>query len=218
MKSTDFMILRSYIRDMKTAIALEPNQFDAIVEAFEKQGDRRMQVLSMLCGSRAMRIGDVLSLTITDLFHGSEVRKDLRIKERKTLHKSKPERVIPLWSEGTEPLKAALDAFYAETLKGLPVTSPLFVNAKRGITLTRQGVAKKLKEMVGLVDIESRQANPHGLRKYAGRRMFKAGIPIETISKVYFHGPKGMGDPVTTMAYLSIKPAEVQAAWNMLMA
>ncbi len=196
---------------MKTATALEQNQFDVVVNGFINSGDLRMASLSLLAG-RALRISDLLELRISDCFDmDGEVRKSISVKEIKTIKCKKPARIIPIWSED-QPTKLyeVLSKFYSVSLKHLSIDSYLFTNG-RGTRLTRQGVHHLLQIFKGANKIETISA--HSIRKYPGRLLHSVHkIDVETIQEIYQHS-----SPSVTRLYLGISKQQVQLAWDKLM-
>ena len=183
-----------------TTRPLTQNEFEYIYNEFEYRNDTRMMIIVGLM-AQCLRIGDILSLSIKDMYTPNGIPRDkFDIVEGKT--------------------KKLRTVFIGEKMQQLLITHyPTIKNKKGGYMfystkrpqapLTQQGVRFILSYFTdsarGQNQIE--QVSPHSFRKYGARKMYENGTPVGTICKYLNHSSESV-----TYRYICITPQDIQQA------
>jgi integrase len=166
----------------------EPLKIEKIKE-FLKQKRGRDELLFIMGINMALRIGDLLSLSVGDVLDDEgQISRTINLREQKT---GKAKR-IPINAS----VKDALTDYLAERA-GCDLLEPLFLSQKGG-TLSRSQawrILKKAGEFVGLKNIGT-----HSLRKTFGYHVYKkSGGDIGLVQKLMNHA-----ESKVTLRYIGI--------------
>jgi integrase len=166
----------------------DPEKIAEIKKILE-QKRRRDKLLFIMGINMALRIGDLLSLSVGDILDGTgQISRTIHLREQKT-GKSKR---LPINSS----VKSALTNYLAERA-GCDPAEPLFLSQKGG-TLSRSQAWRILKEAgesVGLKNIGT-----HSLRKTFGYHVYKkSGGDIGLVQKLMNHAESRV-----TLRYIGI--------------
>lgn len=185
--------------------ALTKEQYRYIIDTYKDNKDYAMLCVSLLLGSRGLRISDVINtLKISDIYdNNGNIKENLVFTEQKTRKK----RILPLHNNN-ETIQFAFNEYY-KIISHLDRDRQLFSSPKPGIKSFSASIVKhKLKVFVGKMLID--QISPHSFRKYFGRTLhFEYGYSVEQIAHVFAHS-----NHLTTMYYLNIGSKDVQNAIN----
>ena len=159
------------------------------IKGFLRQKGARYELLFVMGINTALRIGDMLSLSVGDVIDAKgEIAATITLKEEKT---GKIKR-----SPVNESLRNALVEYFA--CQGYRTRSaPLFVSRKKGVLSRIQAwrVLKAAGESAGLNNIGT-----HSLRKTFGYHVYKkTGSDIGMVQKLLNHSASG-----TTLRYIGI--------------
>lgn len=150
----------------------------------------RDYALFVLGINSALRISDILKLTVSDVWEKKgKFRDRISIREKKT-GKAKS---FPLSEAAKKALKEYLD-----TRTGVELNEPLFPSRKGRRPLTRQQAYRILNAAAASVGIKD-PIGTHTLRKTFAYHAYTAGYSLEMIMKLLNHSA-----PSVTLAYIGI--------------
>jgi len=138
-----------------------------------------------------LRISDLLTLKVSDVYDKGKIKDRIVIRERKT-NKLKD---FPLGETSKKALKE-----YVVTLKP---GQALFPSRKGYKPITRQQAYRILNDAARAIGIKDK-IGTHSLRKTFGYHAFKAGVDITRIQKLLNHS-----SPSVTLAYIGITQDEL---------
>jgi integrase/recombinase XerD len=146
-----------------------------------KQGDtpksRRDRALLEVLYATGMRVSELATLTVDDLdMEGGSVR---------CIGKGNKERVMPLYPEAVEAVRAYLEHGRAGLLPDGSTERSLFLNP-RGEQLTRQGLWLIIKHYARDLGIADR-VTPHTLRHSFATHMLNGGAGLREVQKLLGH-------------------------------
>ena len=161
----------------------------------------RNYLLFVLGINAALRISDLLSLKLKDVYEDGKVKDQLVITEQKT----GKQRSIPLEGAAKEVLK-----WYAAGLMFNPydMEAYLFKSTQSDQPITRHQAHRLIKEWTRLVGLTGNYGT-HTLRKTWGYWARKGGAPISLIRQALGHSREEI-----TMAYLGITAEEVEDVYK----
>jgi len=137
-----------------------------------------------------LRISDLLTLKVSDVYANGKIKDRIVIREKKT-NKLKD---FPLGETSKKALKE-----YVATLKPGQV---LFASRKGSKPISRQQAYRILNDAARAIGIKD--IGTHSLRKTFGYHAFKAGVDITRIQKLLNHS-----SPSVTLAYIGITQDEL---------
>jgi integrase len=174
-------------------------EINALKKQLTNQRDRLMVTIGL---NSALRISDILALTVADVFdENGKPRAEIRVKEKKT-GKSKS---FPINSAIARELRK-----YAKEY-GLVPDHPLFFSRKtkngkpRAIDRTQAlRIIKRAAEAVGIPNIGT-----HSLRKSWAFHSYEAGVPLAKISYALNHSSER-----ETLRYIGITKEDVDTIYR----
>ena len=149
----------------------------------------------------ALRISDLLQLTMADLLQLDPQAPALELVEIKT---GKPRKIV---------LNATALSIIRRRLADHPKHKYLFqseavnLNRKKAQPINRRSVARVF-EKIGLQVAPRVRLGTHSMRKTRGYAMFEAGRSIESICKVLNHS-----SPAVTMRYIGIEQRDIDQSY-----
>lgn len=158
-----------------------------------KQENLRDYCLFVLGINSGLRISDLLSLTISDVYEKNKAKDRIRLREKKT-NKFKD---FPISDNAKNAIK--------EYLKSRPIkeNEPLFLSRKNKGFLLRQQAYRILNDVARLVGIKDK-IGTHTLRKTFGYHAYNNGYDITLIQKLFNHSSPGI-----TLRYIGITQDEM---------
>lgn len=165
----------------------------------------RNEALVIFSLNTGLRVGELTSLNIGDVFNG-HIRKELTI--RKEITKGKRERTIPLNMKARSAISELLD-FNEKRGYGRGENDPLFVS-KRGKRITPRQVENIIKQLREDSDIEV-EMTPHTLRHTFATRLRKKGADLRVIQTLLGH--KNLS---TTEVYTGVDREDLEKAVSLL--
>jgi site-specific recombinase XerD len=154
---------------------LTKNEMDALLAAPDSDtwSGRRDRLLFSVMYNTGARVSEIIAVRVSNLSITPKGAVKLMGKGRK-------ERIIPLWKSTTENLR---DWIAQNQYKD---DMPLFPN-KRGTSMTRSGVEKRLKETVkkaqkSCLSLKKKRISPHTLRHTTAMHMLQSGSDITVIA------------------------------------
>ena len=173
---------------------VEPIREIKKIAAIKKVLENKRDVLLVTLGiNSALRISDMLKLTVKDVMQSGKVRDEITIKENKT-GKSKN---FPL----NESVKKAIEAYLFERdVKS--EDEPLFLSRKNGEAIRRgqaHYILSKAGEEIGLDNIGC-----HSLRKTFGMHVYKKTNNLALVQKLLNHSSSEV-----TLRYLGIEKKQL---------
>lgn len=169
-----------YVQPIRDKKALET------MKKILRSSNQRDYCLFVLGINSGLRISDLLTLKVSDVYESGKIKDRIVIREKKT-NKLKD---FPLGETSKKALKE-----YVVTLKP---TQALFASRKRYKPITRQQAYRILNDAARAIGIKE-QIGTHSLRKTFGYHAFKAGVDITRIQKLLNHS-----SPSVTLAYIGI--------------
>lgn len=166
-----------------------------------KAHDPRYHMAAFMLIQTGMRIGELCSIRIADVYNGKQVLKSIELTPSQT--KNKKARTIPLSSS----LRTALYEFLLQShseSKHLAAHYPLFMSAKGKTPIGPRDYQRTFAK-IGKLSIQ-RKVNPHLLRHTLVTRLLKVMNPLDVAALV------GHEDPRTTMHYNHLDVDEVAEA------
>lgn len=158
-------------------------------------------LLFVLGVNTGLRISDLLSLKVADLFNNRVPKKFIRIREKKTNKAQK----ISINSAS----KKALE-YYGQHIEIISPFQAVFKSQLTNKTMTYANANRILKEAFLKVGL-NKGYSTHSLRKTWGYHARINGVPIEIIQKKFGHS-----SPQETMRYIGITQDEIEAAENLI--
>lgn len=158
-----------------------------------KASNIRDYCLFVLGINSGLRISDLLTLQVSDVYDSGKIKDRIVIREKKT-NKLKD---FPLGETSRKALK--------EYLATLDISSnkALFASRKGCKPITRQQAYRILNDAARSIGIKE-QIGTHSLRKTFGYHAFQAGVDITRIQKLQNHS-----SPSVTLAYIGITQDEL---------
>lgn len=158
-----------------------------------KQQNLRDYCLFVLGINSGLRISDLLSLTISDVYEKSKLKDRIRLREKKT-NKFKD---FPISDNAKNAIKE-----YLKT-RVINENEPLFLSRKNKGFLLRQQAYRILNDVAREVGIKE-QIGTHTLRKTFGYHAYNKGHDISIIQKLFNHS-----SPSITLRYIGITQDEM---------
>ena len=174
-----------YVQPIRDKKALET------MKKILRSNNLRDYCLFILGINSGLRISDLLTLQVSDVYDSGKIKDRVVIREKKT-NKLKD---FPLGETSKKALKE-----YIETSKPQQV---LFPSRKGCKSITRQQAYRILNNAARSIGIKE-QIGTHSLRKTFGYHAFKAGVDITRIQKLLNHS-----SPSVTLAYIGITQDEL---------
>lgn len=180
--------------DSKLITAMNQEDLEALLDAPDRQSrlgmrDRAMLLLALNAG---LRVSELVGLELADL--------DLKSEQTvRVMGKGRKERVLPLWPQTTEALKAWL------CVRGEVSTNALFVNA-RGRNLSRWGFSHLLDKYLATAcgqrqALATKHVTPHVLRHTCAMLMLHATHDLRKVALWLGHS-----SVTTTEVYTRVDP------------
>jgi integrase len=186
--------------------AVKPIKDKALIRKMKAQLTNPRDRLLFVFGLNSnLRIQDLLDLTIGEVYtKNGTPRKEIKLKENKT----KKTKSFPFNRSLTRELRA-----YAKYIDTSDPEAPLFPSRKKGKDgrprpISRSQAFRILDEAGQAVGIE---AAPHSLRKTWAYWRFKAGVPVEQISKALNHS-----SVKDTLRYIGLDQEEMDELYLMI--
>ena len=182
---------------------VEPIRDTRKIEAMKKMlaGSKRDSLLFVMGINTALRVSDLLSLTVGDVWGSGKPRHAVKLKEKKT-GKIKE---FPLNQAIIKELKMYLkERFRGDT----PAPDkPLFVSQKGGAALGRRQAWRILSDAGRSIGLES--IGTHTLRKTFGYHVFqRSGGNLALVQKLLNHSSSG-----DTLRYIGLDKEEMDAVY-----
>lgn len=171
------------IRDIK--------QIDVMKKVLARQSQRNL-LLFVLGINTGIRICDLLTLKVRDVFDGKEIKEFLFLQDKK----SKQTKGYYLNDNVRKELKKYLES------EKLAENDYLFRSTKDGRPITRQHAYRIINQAAKEVGIEGK-IGMHTLRKTFGYHAYRKGIAISLIMEIYNHH-----SPSETLKYIGIDKNE----------
>ena len=162
---------------------------------YSKKGQPRNHLLICLCLHTALRISDVLKLTISDVYDF----KKRRIKEHITITEKKTRKSKTIALHKT--VIKALSTYLASTntnLANLEPNTPLIINPRTQKPITRIQAYRLIRTAAESVDLPH-TVSCHSLRKTFGYHAWRNGTSPAVLMDIYNHNSMA-----TTKRYLSV--------------
>jgi len=172
--------------------SVEPIRDLAKIEAMKHalQNSRRNTLLFIMGINSALRINDLLSLTIGDVMDGGQIRKEIAVKTGKTGR-------IKTFPMSISISNALMD--YLEERKTLDPEAPLFLSQKGGKALGRHRAWYILREAGDSIGLE--KMGTHTLRKTFGYHAYiRSGGNLTLVRKLLHHSSS-----MDTLEYIGIE-------------
>ncbi len=164
-----------------------------------------------ICGINfALRISDLLRLTVRDVYDGRQIREEFEIRQKKTNGRVR----VHIPKNAREALQTYLDEEHPAPNRPEAPLFPADPSALRGDRvgtlkpISRQWANHFLKEAVRQFE-PTLQVASHTLRKTWGYQAFKQGVPLELIMHKLGHQ-----SPSATLRYLGIRDDDVRQVTN----
>ncbi len=151
-----------------------PTQFQ-IEKAFDLRAEdktslRDKAILEVLYGS-GLRCCELVGLEVADIDFSQDT---IRVRG-----KGRRERIVPMGSREREAIKVYLDS------RGMPVTGPVFINA-RGGPLSTRSVQKIVRRcLIGIA--EAGASHPHALRHAFATHLLERGADLRAVQELLGH-------------------------------
>jgi site-specific recombinase XerD len=186
LKKTDVRLVKHLTLDEVRAILDGPD--------LQTRLGLRDRAMLHLCFAGALRVSELVGLTLADVTLGAQPSIRVHGKGRK-------ERCLPLWKQVASDLRAWM------AVRGQPPVPEVFLN-RRDRQMTRSGVAYLLKKYVGdaaktCSSLDGRQLSPHVLRHTCALMILQATGDIRKVSLWLGHAHMQ-----TTQCYLEVDPTE----------
>lgn len=175
---------------------------DEIDRFFSRNGgmNRRDRAIFELLYSSGLRVGELTSLTMTDV--------DLSNGWVRVVGKGNKERYVPLGSKAVQAIqeylrdRAAVEQDHLSTTNG-----PLFVNSRGGPLSSRtiRRILKRYLDSAGL----TRDASPHGFRHSFATHLLQAGVDLRSIQELLGHSSLS-----TTQRYTRLDVAKLMDVYD----
>ena len=192
-------VVRTPRQDKRLPRFLDVEQVEALMNAPDATtllGSRDRAILETIY-SGGLRIGELVSLNVSDLDEFSEV---LRIRG-----KGKKERLAPLGAKAYEALQDYLRKRNAAF--GSQKNAPLFLN-KHGKRLSDRSIRRKLNQYALLANIGF-HISPHALRHSFATHMLDAGADLRTVQEMLGHASLS-----TTQIYTHLTTRRLKEIYN----
>lgn len=174
-----------YVQPIRDKKALET------MKKILRSSNQRDYCLFVLGINSGLRISDLLTLKVSDVYANGKIKDRIVIREKKT-NKLKD---FPLGETSKKALKE-----YVVTLKP---GQALFASRKGYKPITRQQAYRILNDAAKAIGIKEK-IGTHSLRKTFGYHAFQAGVDITRIQKMLNHS-----SPSVTLAYIGITQDEL---------
>ncbi|MCX7707350.1 MAG: site-specific tyrosine recombinase XerD [Anaerolineae bacterium] len=184
-------------------VTLTPEEVDRLLALPAHQGDRpkalRDTAMLEVLYATGMRVSELAGLTLDDL--------DLEAGTVRCVGKGNKERVLPLYAEAAEAVRAYLEKGRPALLGDNPSERTLFLNP-RGDRLTRQGlwlIIKGYARQLGLED----KVTPHTLRHSFATHLLNGGAGLREVQKLLGHA-----NISTTQVYTHISQGRLRQVYD----
>ena len=174
----------------------------AIKEYFKRKSMHREYLLFVIGINSSLRIGDLIELKWKDVYADGTIKKQIKVKERKT-GKTK---LIQVNNSLREALEAHLP--YYTKPDGYIFASLSF--ASKGKPWTRQYAWQMLKKAAKAVGIKE-NVGTHTMRKTFGYFRREAGVPLHKLMRVFNHSSEAI-----TLLYLGYTQEEDNEVYEMV--
>lgn len=184
-------------------VTLTPEEVDRLLALPAQQSDRpkalRDTAMLEVLYATGMRVSELAGLTLNDL--------DLEAGIVRCVGKGNKERVLPLYAEAAEAVRAYLKKGRPALLGDNPSERTLFLNP-RGEKLTRQGlwlIIKGYARQLGLED----KVTPHTLRHSFATHMLNGGAGLREVQQLLGHA-----NISTTQVYTHISQGRLRQVYD----
>jgi integrase len=192
---------------MKGCRPLEDDEIAMILTGFNGTMAARDRALFVLGLRTGLRISELLSLRVQDVFRHDKLLDRVQVARRHCKGRTEG-KVLPIHPEAKGALRAWL-TFYTMLTPDLAGTMPLFPSRLGSPkALSRVGGWRVLKRLFHQAGLEGPGLGCHALRKSFAARMFKAfnGDLLKTQAAL------GHRSVASTASYIGVSTAEVEAA------
>ena len=147
----------------------------------------RNRCLFELCLAFGMRISELLSLQVRDVWIEGEPATAITLSSRRT--KTKRSRFIPVSRKARETIRALIEDRIERDATVSP-DEPLFKSRKHG-PLSRYQAHRILKDAVKKAGLSGR-ISTHSMRKTAGTELMRKNVPLPVIQEILGHSSLDM--------------------------
>lgn len=182
---------------------LTPIEINHVLSAFEGATAARDHLLFILGLNTGLRISELLSLDVSDVWNGVQVRARVHVKRMNTKGKSKGASIAL-----NSTIQSELRDYLALPLFTCPVDAsrPLF-RTQSGMRLGRKGAWQALKRAFSRAGVEEQVAT-HSMRKTFAKRIHNAlGNDLTKTQRALRHS-----SILSTIHYLGVDDAEIENA------